>query len=158
MAVLYAYKGALLLFGVYMAWGTRRVKIAALSDSKYIAMNIYNVVLASVTVVAVGSVLDDRPTLSYAVIGAVLLLSTTLLLGLLFLPKVPRWSPGGARRVGRKAARSGLAEPSVTLSAGLQISNMERRRSVVKGVGGGGGALEGNVVKLRHEEESKVAQ
>ena len=35
-ASLYAYKGLLLLFGVYMAWGTRRVTIPVLNDSQYI--------------------------------------------------------------------------------------------------------------------------
>jgi gamma-aminobutyric acid type B receptor len=36
MGALYAYKGLLLLFGVYMAWETRNVKIPALNDSQYI--------------------------------------------------------------------------------------------------------------------------
>ena len=71
-----------------MAWETRHVKIPVLNDSQYIGMNIYNVVLMSVTVVALSSILTDRPTLSYAVVSALIILSTTGLLGLLFLPKV----------------------------------------------------------------------
>ena len=50
MGALYAYKGLLLIFGMYMAWETRNVKIPALNDSQYIGMNIYNVVLMSITV------------------------------------------------------------------------------------------------------------
>jgi len=84
----YVYKGLLLLFGVYLAWETRRVQIPALNDSRYIGLNIYNVVLSSVTVVSLSSVLAERPMLSYTVISALIILSTTVLLGLLFLPKV----------------------------------------------------------------------
>ena len=90
MGCIYCFKGLLLLFGVYMAWETKHVKIPALNDSQYIGMNIYNVVLSSVTVVALSSLLSDRPTLSYTLVSALIILSTTVLLGLLFLPKV--WS------------------------------------------------------------------
>ncbi len=51
-------------------------------------MNIYNVVLMSVTVVALSNILNDRPTLSYAVVSALIWFSTTSMLCLLFLPKV----------------------------------------------------------------------
>ena len=34
--IMYCYKGLLLLFGLFMAWETRHVKIEALNDSKYI--------------------------------------------------------------------------------------------------------------------------
>lgn len=60
LGALYAYKGALLIFGVYMAWETRHVKIPALNDSHYIGMNVYNVVLTSAIVVALSSILADR--------------------------------------------------------------------------------------------------
>jgi gamma-aminobutyric acid type B receptor len=92
LGAFYSYKGLLLLFGVYMAWETRHVKIPALNDSQYIGMNIYNVVLSSVTVVALSTLLTDEPTLSYTVVSALILLSTTGLLALLFLPKVKLYS------------------------------------------------------------------
>ena len=88
LGVFYAYKGLLLLFGMYMAWETRHVKIPVLNDSQYIGMNIYNVVLMSVTVVALSNILNDRPTLSYAVVSTLIWFSTTSMLCLLFLPKV----------------------------------------------------------------------
>ena len=88
MGCIYCFKGLLLLFGVYMAWETKHVKIPALNDSQYIGMNIYNVVLSSVTVVALSSLLSDRPTLSYTLVSTLIVLSTTVMLCLLFLPKV----------------------------------------------------------------------
>ena len=48
MAVLFAYKGILLLFGLFLAWETRNVTIPALNDSKYIRMSVYNVVVLSI--------------------------------------------------------------------------------------------------------------
>ena len=88
MGVFYAYKGILVLFGVYMAWETRNVKIPVLNDSQYIGMNIYNVVLMSITVVVLSNLISDKATLAFAVMSALILLSTTGLLLLLFLPKI----------------------------------------------------------------------
>ena len=83
---LYAYKGLLLLFGVYVAWETRHVKIPVLNDSHQIG--IYNVVLCSGTVVALSSLLQQRPTLAYCVVSILVFISTTSLQLFLFLPKL----------------------------------------------------------------------
>ncbi|XP_036364248.1 uncharacterized protein LOC115218300 [Octopus sinensis] len=88
MGVMYAYKGLLLIFGVYMAWETRNVKIPALNDSRYIGMNVYNVVIMSTIVVVLSKILSDRPTLSYAIQSTFIFLSTTGTLCLMFLPKI----------------------------------------------------------------------
>ena len=71
-----------------MAWETRHVKIPVLNDSQYIGMNIYNVVLSSITGVALSTLLNDKPTLCYMIVSTLIVLSTTSLLCLLFLPKV----------------------------------------------------------------------
>ncbi|XP_076468400.1 uncharacterized protein LOC143299155 [Babylonia areolata] len=88
MGAFYAYKGLLLLFGVYMAWETRHVKIPALNDSQYIGFNVYNVVLMSVCVVVLSNILSSQPTLAYAIDSAFMFLSTTVTLCLLFVPKI----------------------------------------------------------------------
>jgi hypothetical protein len=51
-------------------------------------MNIYNVVLSSITALTLALLLKDRPSLSYAMVASMIMLSTTLLLLFLFLPKV----------------------------------------------------------------------
>lgn len=84
----YAFKGFLLIFGVYMAWETRNVKIPALNDSQYIGMNVYNVVTMTITVVVMSNILSKSPTLSYIIESTILLVSTTVTLCLLFVPKV----------------------------------------------------------------------
>ena len=81
-------QGLLLLFGMFMAWETRNVQIAALNDSRYIGMNIYNFLISSVAVVVLSHVLTDKPTLSYVLIAMLINVSTSVMLVLLFVPKV----------------------------------------------------------------------
>ena len=53
-----------------------------------LGMSIYNVVLVSLSVSALSSLLQDRPTLGYLVVSSLLMLSVTGMLLLLFVPKV----------------------------------------------------------------------
>ncbi|CAH0406806.1 unnamed protein product [Chilo suppressalis] len=88
LCALYAYKGLLLLVGVYMAWETRHVKISALNDSKYIGISVYSVVITSTSVVVIGTIISERATLAYITITSLILITTTSTLCLLFLPKI----------------------------------------------------------------------
>lgn len=88
LGALYAYKGLLLVVGVYMAWETRHVKIPALNDSQYIGVSVYLVVITSAIVVVLANLISERVTLAYVTIAALILSSTTATLCLLFLPKV----------------------------------------------------------------------
>ncbi|XP_052748761.1 gamma-aminobutyric acid type B receptor subunit 2 [Galleria mellonella] len=88
LCALYAYKGLLLIVGVYMAWETRNVKISALNDSKYIGISVYSVVITSTIVVVIGTIISERATLAYITITSLILITTTSTLCLLFLPKI----------------------------------------------------------------------
>ncbi|KAM3963605.1 gamma-aminobutyric acid type B receptor subunit 3 [Aphomia sociella] len=88
LCALYAYKGLLLIVGVYMAWETRHVKISALNDSKYIGISVYSVVITSTSVVVIGTIISERATLAYITITSLILITTTSTLCLLFLPKI----------------------------------------------------------------------
>lgn len=90
MAILFAYKGILLLFGLFLAWETRNVTIPALNDSKYIGMSVYNVVVLAIigAIVAIaldGSMYYEAP---YAISSLCLIVCTTVTLLLVFVPKV----------------------------------------------------------------------
>lgn len=88
LGALYAYKALLLIIGVYMAWETRHVKIAALNDSQYIGASVYSVVLTSASVVVLAQLIADRVTLAFVTTSALILVSTTATLALLFVPKI----------------------------------------------------------------------
>ncbi|XP_054720553.1 gamma-aminobutyric acid type B receptor subunit 1-like [Uloborus diversus] len=45
LGVIYGYKGLLLIFGIFLAYETRSVKIKQLNDSRLVGMSIYNVVV-----------------------------------------------------------------------------------------------------------------
>lgn len=95
LGTLYIFKGLLLVVGVYMAWETRNVKIAALNDSQYIGVSVYSVVITSAIVVVLANLISERVTLAFLTITALILTSTTATLCLLFLPKMQDiWGKG----------------------------------------------------------------
>ncbi|XP_031551226.1 gamma-aminobutyric acid type B receptor subunit 2-like [Actinia tenebrosa] len=90
LATMYVYKGILLLFGLFLAWETRNVTIAALNDSKYIGMSVYNVVTLSCIGAIVTTALDNtiHYEAPYAISSLCLIICTTATLLLVFVPKV----------------------------------------------------------------------
>lgn len=90
MAALFAYKGILLLFGLFLAWETRNVTIPALNDSKYIGMSVYNVFVLAIIGVIVAIALDGSMYYEapYAISSLCLIVCTTVTLLLVFVPKV----------------------------------------------------------------------
>ena len=90
LGAVYAYKGLLLLFGIFLAWETRKVKIPALNDSHYIVVCVYNVVIMSVLAVVVSNLLSQGKflTTAYVLVTMCIFVTTTATLCFLFVPKV----------------------------------------------------------------------
>ncbi|KAK2174462.1 hypothetical protein NP493_800g01030 [Ridgeia piscesae] len=89
LATVYIYKGMLLLFGLFLAWTTRNVTVAALNDSKYIGMSVYNVVLVCVVAAPIGFLVgDEKFESSYVITSLFVVFSTTITICLIFVPKV----------------------------------------------------------------------
>ena len=86
--VFYTFHSLLLIFGLFLAFETRKVSIPALNDSRFIGISVYNVVLLSAVGVPVSFFTNTHPTVSFSLICAVILFCTTLTLGILFFPKV----------------------------------------------------------------------
>ena len=86
--VLFCYKGLLQLIALILAFSTRTVNMKGLDDSKYIAAAIYvtSIVLAVTTVstFTLMSYVNVYP----ALVGMGFLLGTTMILGLVFVPRV----------------------------------------------------------------------
>lgn len=47
--MLFGYKGILLIFGIFLAYETRSVKLKQVNDSRFVGMSIYNVVVSELT-------------------------------------------------------------------------------------------------------------
>ncbi|XP_050409658.2 gamma-aminobutyric acid type B receptor subunit 2 [Patella vulgata] len=85
----YIYKGLLLVFGVFLAWETRMVSIPALNDSKLIGFCVYNIVVVCAFGVPVAHVLSiQQTTLMFVLTSVFTIFCTTLVLCILFIPKL----------------------------------------------------------------------
>ena len=87
-SILFGYKGVLQALALLLAFRTRHVKVKGLDDSVYIAASIYvsSTVLAFIIVSTY--TLRDYVNAYPAVVGLGLLLGTTMILALVFLPRV----------------------------------------------------------------------
>ena len=63
------------------------MKIKSLNESRFVAMSVYGAVIVSIALTPIGFFLENLPTTQYAIIGIMILLSTTLILGLIFVTK-----------------------------------------------------------------------
>ena len=91
LGCLHAYKGLLLVMGLFLAWETRNVSFPALNDSKEIGISVYNVVLcASIAAPLELALAQHNVNVSFALTGSVINICTSFTLGLLFFTKVRR--------------------------------------------------------------------
>ncbi|XP_071853304.1 gamma-aminobutyric acid type B receptor subunit 2-like isoform X2 [Apostichopus japonicus] len=142
LAIIYAYKGVLLIFGLFLAWETRHVSIPALNDSKYIGMSVYNVTIMCCLGVALSFVIQDNPAASHGLISVFILFCATITLSLVFVPKVIelRINPHANERIrvvgGLDKARSTPGNAaSITSSAKVRIiaeENSDLRKKLVE--------------------------
>jgi len=88
LAVTFMYLALLQIIAIILAIQTRKVKIKILNDSKYIAAIIYSSSIALVIVVASTlSPIGLIDVVEFLFTGA-LIVATTLILALVFIPKV----------------------------------------------------------------------
>ena len=76
------------MVGLFLAFETRKVKIKSLNESRFIAMSVYGAVIVSVTLIPIGFWLQNFPNVQYGIIGIMIMLSTSVILGLIFVTKV----------------------------------------------------------------------
>jgi len=89
-ATTYAYKGLLMVFGLFVAWETRKVKIAVMNDSQYIGASVYIAALFASISAVVGYSLSNTTSsvASYVIFSTCICSCTSLVLCLVFIPKI----------------------------------------------------------------------
>ena len=88
LGIIFGYKAILQIIGLLLAFGTRKVKVEGLNDAKFIGGIIY-ITSITLTVIIVSFVtLADYLHALAAVYSIGYLVSATVILGLIFLPKV----------------------------------------------------------------------
>ena len=86
--ILLVYKAIELVFSLIFAFETRKVKVKELNDSKIIVFCVYTIVISAIALIPMTLLLQNKPTVHYAVIGIVCLLTATVLLAIIYVPKV----------------------------------------------------------------------
>ncbi|XP_077990412.1 gamma-aminobutyric acid type B receptor subunit 2-like [Glandiceps talaboti] len=89
LGVLFGYKGIILLFGVFLAWETRKVKYSLLNDSRYIGSAVYNVtVFSSIGVPSTMFLSPTQRDLHFILSTFCIVFCTTVSLCIVFVPKL----------------------------------------------------------------------
>ena len=88
IAILLIYKSIYLWVGLFLAFETRKVNIEALNDARFIALAVYCSVLTCIPLVPIGILLSQQPQARYGVLAGGIFFTITVILCLLFIPKV----------------------------------------------------------------------
>lgn len=62
---MYAFKGLILVFGLFLAYETRSIKVKQINDSRYVGMSIYNVVILTIITAPVTMVIGTHTIYSF---------------------------------------------------------------------------------------------
>lgn len=86
--VMYGYKGLVLVFGLFLAYETRSVKVRQINDSRYVGMSIYNVVVLCLITAPVTLVIASQQDAAFAFVSLAIVFCCFLSMALIFIPKV----------------------------------------------------------------------
>lgn len=87
-SLLFGFKGLLLIFGLFLAYETRSVKLKQINDSKLINMSIYNVVVLCMITGPVSLVITNQVNGHFAFITFTIICCCFLTMILVFVPKI----------------------------------------------------------------------
>lgn len=93
---MYGFKGLILVFGLFLAYETRSLKVKQINDSRYVGMSIYNVVILCLITAPVAMVIASQQDASFAFVALAVIFCCFLSMLLIFVPKVGN----GRRRKG----------------------------------------------------------
>nr|XP_021201716.2 gamma-aminobutyric acid type B receptor subunit 1 isoform X1 [Helicoverpa armigera] len=88
LGVMYGYKGLVLVFGLFLAYETRSVKVRQINDSRYVGMSIYNVVVLCLITAPVTLVIASQQDAAFAFVSLAIVFCCFLSMALIFIPKV----------------------------------------------------------------------
>ncbi|KAL5012697.1 hypothetical protein ScPMuIL_011248 [Solemya velum] len=88
LGVVFGYKGILLLFGIFLAYETRSVKLKQVNDSRFVGMSIYNVVVLCVITAPITLIISNQQDAAFAFVALAIILCSFLSMGLIFGPKI----------------------------------------------------------------------
>ncbi|CAK9810332.1 Gamma-aminobutyric acid type B receptor subunit 1 [Anthophora plagiata] len=88
LGLIYSYKGIILVFGLFLAYETRSIKVKQINDSRYVGMSIYNVVVLCLITAPVTMVIASQQDARFAFVALAIIFCCFLSMALIFVPKV----------------------------------------------------------------------
>ncbi|XP_065346154.1 gamma-aminobutyric acid type B receptor subunit 1 isoform X2 [Cloeon dipterum] len=88
LGILCGYKGLILIFGLFLAYETRSIKVKQINDSRYVGMAIYNVVVLCLITAPVIMVIASQQDASFAFEALAIIFCCFLSMALVFVPKI----------------------------------------------------------------------
>ncbi|XP_048776574.2 gamma-aminobutyric acid type B receptor subunit 1-like [Ostrea edulis] len=82
------FNGILLLFGIFLTFETRKVKLKNYNDSRFVGMAIYNITVFGSITAPLCLIISKQHVAKFVFMTGCILLSCFLSMGLLFLPKM----------------------------------------------------------------------
>ncbi|XP_077867209.1 gamma-aminobutyric acid type B receptor subunit 2-like [Saccoglossus kowalevskii] len=87
--ILFGYKGIIIVFGVFLAWETRKVNYPQLNDSRHIGFAVYNVTIMCCVSVPTSMFLSpQQKDLQFILIALCLVFCSMMTLCIVFIPKL----------------------------------------------------------------------
>ncbi|XP_066967377.1 gamma-aminobutyric acid type B receptor subunit 1 isoform X3 [Macrobrachium rosenbergii] len=108
LGLLYGYKGLLLIFGLFLAYETRSVKLKQINDSRLVGMSIYNVVVLCLITAPVTLVISAQQDAAFAFVSLAIIFCCFLSMALVFVPKIVEV----VRHPGERVESTGDSAPS----------------------------------------------
>ncbi|XP_026156220.1 gamma-aminobutyric acid type B receptor subunit 1 [Mastacembelus armatus] len=90
LGVVYAYKGLLLLLGIFLAYETKSISTEKINDHRAVGMAIYNVAVLCMITAPVTMILSSQQDASFAFASMAIVFSVYITLIVLFVPKIRR--------------------------------------------------------------------
>ncbi|XP_071549928.1 gamma-aminobutyric acid type B receptor subunit 1 isoform X2 [Panulirus ornatus] len=108
LGLLYGYKGLLLIFGLFLAYETRSIKLKQINDSRLVGMSIYNVVVLCLITAPVILVISAQQDAAFAFVSLAIIFCCFLSMALIFVPKIVEV----VRHPGERVDSTGDSAPS----------------------------------------------
>lgn len=86
--VIYGFKGLILVFGLFLAYETRSIKVKQINDSRYVGMSIYNIAVLCLITAPVAMVIASQQDASFVFVALAVIFCCFLSMLLIFVPKV----------------------------------------------------------------------
>jgi len=133
LALIYVYKGILLLYGLFLAYETRNVVYAHLNDSRVIGICVYNVVVLSMIGAFLAIILNNHQFKQlFAALSLCIAFPATATISLIFIPKLIHRVKMNSLddETGETTMHNTMTRPSFDISSTYQGTELGRERFV----------------------------